>query len=54
VSKIFDWFKQDFEPRDQYFLKYADILGLPPGPSPPLAFLDYDWSLNDFRSSSPR
>lgn len=54
VSKIFDWFKEDFEPRDQYFLKYADILGLPPGASPPLAFLDYDWSLNDFRSSSPR
>jgi hypothetical protein len=54
VSKIFDWFKQDFEPRHQYFLKYADILGLPPGASPPLAFLDYDWSLNDFRSSSPR
>jgi hypothetical protein len=54
VSKIFDWFKEDFEPRDQYFMKYADILGLPPGASPPLAFLDYDWSLNDFRSSSPR
>jgi hypothetical protein len=54
VSKIFDWFRQDFEPRDQYFLKYADILGLPAGASPPLAFLDYDWSLNDFRSSSPR
>ena len=33
VSKIFDWFKEDFEPRDQYFLKYAGILGLPPGAS---------------------
>jgi Protein of unknown function, DUF547 len=54
VSKIFDWFKEDFEPRDQYFLKYAGILGLPPGARLPLAFLDYDWSLNDFRSSSPR
>jgi len=54
VSKIFDWFKEDFAPRDQYFLKYAGILSLPPGVSPPLAFLDYDWSLNDFRSSSPR
>jgi hypothetical protein len=31
-----------------------DILRLPPGASPPLAFVDYDWSLNDFRSSSPR
>jgi len=54
VSKIFDWFKEDFEPRDQYFLRYAGILGLPPGASPPLVFLDYDWSLNDSRSSSPR
>jgi Protein of unknown function, DUF547 len=54
VSKIFDWFKEDFEPRDRYFLKYAGVLGLAPGITPPLAFLDYDWSLNDFRSSSPR
>ena len=54
VSKIFDWFKEDFEPRDKYFMNYADILNLPRGASPRLAFLDYDWSLNDFRSSSPR
>ena len=54
VSQIFGWFKEDFEPREKYFPKYADILGVPPGASPPLAFLDYDWSLNDFRSSSPR
>ena len=54
VSKIFEWFKEDFEPRDRYFMNYAGLLGLPPGASPPLAFLDYDWSLNDFRSSSPR
>jgi len=54
VSKIFDWFKEDFEPRDKYFQRYAGILGLPPGASPPLVFLDYDWSLNDSRSSSPR
>jgi Protein of unknown function, DUF547 len=54
VSKIFDWFKEDFEPRDKYFLRYAGILGLPQGASPPLVFLDYDWSLNDSRSSSPR
>jgi len=54
VSKIFDWFKEDFEPRDKYFQRYAGVLGLPPGASPPLVFLDYDWSLNDSRSSSPR
>jgi Protein of unknown function, DUF547 len=54
VSKIFDWFKEDFEPRDKYFLRHAGILGLPQGASPPLVFLDYDWSLNDSRSSSPR
>jgi hypothetical protein len=54
VSKIFDWFKEDFEPRDKYFARYASLLGIPPGLSPRLVFLDYDWSLNDSRSSSPR
>ncbi len=54
VSKIFDWFKEDFEPRDKYFMRYAGILGMPVAASPPLVFLDYDWSLNDSRSSSPR
>ena len=54
VSKIFDWFKEDFEPRDKYFARYANTLGIPPGTSPRLVFLDYDWSLNDSRSSSPR
>jgi Protein of unknown function, DUF547 len=54
VSKIFDWFKEDFEPRDKYFQRYADILGLPQGANPPITFLDYDWSLNDSRSSSLR
>jgi hypothetical protein len=54
VSKIFDWFKEDFEPRDQYFVRYAHILGIPADASPRLVFLDYDWSLNDSRSSSPR
>jgi hypothetical protein len=53
VSKIFDWFKEDFEPREAYFARYASILGFTGG-VPPLSFLDYDWSLNDFRSSSPR
>ena len=59
VSKIFDWFKEDFEPRGRYFARYAALLA--DGPEErtliaearvPLSFLDYDWSLNDFRSSS--
>jgi hypothetical protein len=53
VSKIFDWFKEDFEPRSAYFARYANVLGHPGGEAP-LTFLDYDWSLNDFRSSSRR
>jgi len=53
VSKIFDWFREDFEPRQAYFARYASLLGYPGGEAP-LSFLDYDWSLNDFRSSSPR
>jgi hypothetical protein len=58
VSMIFDWFRDDFEPREAFLLRYAALLGVPPGLSasslPKLAFLDYDWSLNDSRSSSPR
>jgi len=57
VSMIFDWFKEDFEPREKYFVRYAAALGFPGGAPPiefPLSFLDYGWSLNDFRSSSPR
>ena len=53
VSKIFDWFKEDFEPRQAYFARYASVLGYPGG-EVPLSFLDYDWALNDFRSSSRR
>jgi len=53
VSKIFDWFKEDFEPRQAYFARYATVLGYPGG-EVPLSFLDYDWSLNDSRSSSRR
>jgi Protein of unknown function, DUF547 len=54
VSMIFDWFRDDFEPREAFLLRYAALLGVPPGARPRLAFLDYDWSLNDSRSSSPR
>jgi len=61
VSKIFDWFKEDFEPRGRYFARYAKLLSDDPSEQKlvaaaavPLSFLDYDWSLNDSRSSSPR
>lgn len=53
VSKIFDWFEEDFEPREKYFAQYAQVLGHPGGPVP-IDFLDYDWSLNGLRSSSRR
>jgi len=53
VSKIFDWFEEDFVPHDKYFAQYAQVLGYPGGPVP-IGFLDYDWSLNGLRSSSPR
>ena len=53
VSKIFDWFSEDFEPRPAYFRRYAAHLGYSGG-DVPITFLDYDWSLNDFRSSSRR
>ena len=61
VSRIFDWFREDFEPRERYFARYADLLADSPGEQKliregkvKLVFLDYDWTLNDFRSSSPR
>ncbi len=54
ISKIFDWFKEDFGVREQYFAKYAKLLADAPEAQKqmaegraPLAFLDYDWSLND-------
>jgi len=57
LSRIFDWFKEDFEPRQAYLARYATPLGVPGGarvPDLPLSFLDYDWALNDSRSSSRR
>ncbi len=53
VSKIFDWFKEDFVPHEKYFAQYAKVLEYPGGPVP-IDFLEYDWSLNDLRSSSRR
>ena len=54
VSKIFDWFKEDFAPREQFFAKYAQLLADGAEPHKLLAagkaaitFLDYDWTLND-------
>jgi hypothetical protein len=54
ISRIFDWFKEDFEPRQKYFARHADLLGddakqreaIGAGKFE-LRFLDYDWSLND-------
>lgn len=61
VSKIFDWYGEDFEPRARYFARYAVALAddaaararIAAGGAP-LAFLDYDWTLNDSPSSSRR
>ena len=54
VSKIFDWFKEDFGVREQYFSKYARLLADGPDAQKavaegkaPITFLEYDWSLND-------
>jgi Protein of unknown function, DUF547 len=54
VSRIFDWYKEDFEPRETYFARYADLLSDDQKGREEIArgkivlrFLDYDWSLND-------
>ena len=63
VSKIFDWFKEDWtsgyrgiRSREQYFGKYARLFTGNPEHQKliaegkaPLSFLDYDWTLNDER-----
>ena len=56
VSKIFDWFKEDFGVRERFFAKYAAQLADGAGQQKlvadgraPISFLDYDWSLNDAR-----
>jgi hypothetical protein len=60
VSKIFDWFKEDFEPRARYFARHAALLssdpqhrGLIAQGNAPLVFVDYDWSLNDAAATIP-
>jgi hypothetical protein len=68
VSKIFDWFREDWQSgyrgldgktpaigsREQYFARYAALLADDPAQQKlvadgkaPLAFLEYDWTLND-------
>ena len=68
VSKIFDWYKEDWRSgyrglngrtpaigsREQYFARYAKLLADDPAQQKliedekaSLAFLDYDWTLND-------
>ena len=56
VSKIFDWYKEDFAPRERWFAKYAKLLSDDPVQQKlivegraPILFLDYDWTLNDAR-----
>ena len=56
VSKIFDWFKEDFGVRERFFAKYAAQLadgaeaqGLVAEGRAPVGFLEYDWTLNDVR-----
>jgi hypothetical protein len=68
VSRIFDWFKEDWQSgyrgldggtpaigsREQYFARYAKLLADDPAQQKliedgktPIAFLEYDWTLND-------
>jgi hypothetical protein len=61
VSRIYEWFREDFEPLPGYFVAYAGLLADDPAQQKlvferkaAITFLDYDWSLNDSRSSSPR
>ena len=54
VSRIFDWYGEDFEPRRTYFARHAARLAddepgraLIMAGKAPLRFLEYDWALND-------
>jgi hypothetical protein len=56
VSRIFDWFKEDFGAREKYFARYAQALADDPAgrklvaeARAPIQHLEYDWSLNDAR-----
>jgi hypothetical protein len=61
LSKIFDWYKEDFEPRQAYFARHADLFTsdsnekkLIVDGKAPIGFLDYDWTLNDVMRDAPR
>jgi hypothetical protein len=54
VSRIFDWFKEDWTSREQYFARYAALLAddaahrkLIASGKAGIRFLEYDWTLND-------
>lgn len=54
VSRLFDWYKEDFAPLERFLARYAAILGGPPAePKPiaegsmPVSYLEYEWTLND-------
>ncbi|MFY9317135.1 MAG: DUF547 domain-containing protein [Burkholderiales bacterium] len=51
LSRIFDWYQEDFAPLERFLARYVD---LPGNVSAPVSFLEYDWTLNDSRSSSRR
>jgi hypothetical protein len=55
VSRIFDWFKEDWASREQYFARYAALLADDPAHRILIAngkvrirYLEYDWALNAF------
>jgi hypothetical protein len=57
LSRIFDWYGADFAPLGAFLARYAGPLGAPsPGAAQQaaVAFLEYDWTLNDSPSSSRR
>jgi hypothetical protein len=56
VSRLFDWYRGDFDSLPALFIRYADVLGATPAAQAEMRggrfsidFLDYDWSLNDAR-----
>ncbi|MBC7804005.1 MAG: DUF547 domain-containing protein [Candidatus Parcubacteria bacterium] len=56
LSRIFDWYREDFAPLERYLARYAALLSGRPEEQQliaagrtKIAFLDYDWNLNDAR-----
>jgi hypothetical protein len=48
VSKIFKWFRSDFESGETSLIAYLNaFLEQPIAPQTPMGYLPYDWSLND-------